>query len=157
MNVEVDATENDQPLCIHCTEPYNGLDHFCPHCGGPVSQHSAVDPMGQVFAMGHAYSSATDGRASKLVLIGMWLIFGPQLAILLFFNGWLAIDALFPSDPKGSYETGLRIEASSAAEGAVRYGVMLALTAFYGLMLYKVTAGYLRKQKEREADPIDDD
>lgn len=153
---EGDAIEDDQPLCIHCAKPYNGLDHFCPHCSGPVSQHSAVDPMGQVFAMGHAYSSATSGRFSKLVLIGMWVLFGPQLVLLLVLDVGVSVEMLLPTDQMSAYDSGPRIDAASQAEAYFKLVVMFALTAFYGTLLYKVTAGYIRKRKEYASRSLDE-
>lgn len=112
--------------------------------------------MGQIYSIGHAYSSATSGRASKLVLIGMWLLFGPQLVCLLIVDVWVVIEMLMPNDPSSPYDTGIRIEAGSSFEEIAKIIMMLALTAFYGILLYKVTAGYVRKKTEKETLAFDD-
>ena len=155
MSDDIETAGGEQPLCIHCARPYNGLDHFCPHCGGPVSQHSSADPMGQVYSMGHAYSSATSGRASKRVLIGMWVLFGPQLVLLLVFDIWLASEMVFPTEQMSPYDTGVRIDTGSRVEAVFKYAVMITLTVFYAVLLYKVTLGYIRKRKEHEARPVE--
>ncbi|MCC6680712.1 MAG: hypothetical protein IT445_07400 [Phycisphaeraceae bacterium] len=73
--------QND--LCPHCVKPIARFDHFCPHCGGPVTAHAAIDPLSQVYAQGYAYRQATTINQPKfIVVLGIWLIFGPQALLL---------------------------------------------------------------------------
>lgn len=81
-------TDSDTPIsiaearCPHCIKPITPQDHFCPHCDRPVSSHASIDPMGQVYSAGSLYRMATSRKGpSRLLLIGMWLIFGPSLFI----------------------------------------------------------------------------
>jgi hypothetical protein len=39
--------------------------------------------MGQIYAAGYAYRQATSGRPNRIVLIGIWLLFMPQVVFLL--------------------------------------------------------------------------
>ena len=70
-----------QALCPHCLEEIASADHFCRACGGPLTSHASTDPIGHILAEGYAYRQAVSGRPGMLVLLGVWAIFGPQLAM----------------------------------------------------------------------------
>ncbi len=83
--------QND--LCPHCVKPIARFDHFCPHCGGPVTAHAAIDPLGQVYAQGYAYLQATTSDKPKfIVVLGIWLIFGPLVLFGLVGLFWISMD-----------------------------------------------------------------
>ena len=73
------STDDAEPRCPHCIGPLGPNDDFCKSCGGPVTSHASIDPLGQIYATGYAYRQAVSGRPRKIVVLGMWLIFGPQL------------------------------------------------------------------------------
>jgi len=86
MHQEPHTDDSDQgsPVCPHCLAAIDTLDHFCPRCGGPVSAHASIDPLGQVYSAGHLYRRATSSPPKFITVLGMWLIFGPQIPLLLF-------------------------------------------------------------------------
>lgn len=155
MNDDMLSIESDQALCIHCVKPYNGLDHFCPHCGGPVSQHSAVDPMGQIFSAGHAYTNATSGRPSKIVLIGIWLIFAPQLVPILiglfWIIGWMISAIAEGSDGQVGYLPDNLVSEFFKLFAIVGLGIV------YWLILWKVTARYIRFHADKTSSLDEED
>ncbi|GAB4108182.1 MAG: hypothetical protein Kow00105_14440 [Phycisphaeraceae bacterium] len=112
--------EFEQMLCPHCMEPADPISHFCPSCGGPISQHATIDPMGQIYAQGHAYRNST-GRPTRLMtVIGVWLIFGTQIPLL----GFAGI-----ANPLGDPAVSL---------------FSLVLAGIYGVFVYKTTSRYIR-------------
>jgi len=69
------------PICPHCLGPLGPLDHFCPKCCGPVSAHASIDPLGRIYSTGRAYREAMSAKPRLVVLLGVWLIFGPSLVL----------------------------------------------------------------------------
>ena len=68
--------ERGQPLCPNCLAPNRVDAHFCSKCYAPLTVHAATDPMGSIFAYGHVISKAAARPQSRIVVLGMWLIFG---------------------------------------------------------------------------------
>jgi hypothetical protein len=128
--------EPDGLVCPHCIEPVHELDHFCPHCNGPITSHAAIDPLGQVYAAGRAYQNATD-RPSRLTVVAMWLIFGPQLPVLLLGMGVTSSQLFWPHG-----EAVVSVGAAapqSAVFTLFGLAVCLGLASLYGAILAKVT------------------
>ena len=121
------GSPDERIVCPHCIQPIGRFDHFCPHCGGPVTAHASIDPLGQVYAAGHGYRSATSGRPRFVVLLGMWLIFGPQLAVFLY------VLCALCCGPRGDVTAG----------GILGLAVVFGLGALYAAILWKVTSRYL--------------
>jgi hypothetical protein len=44
-----------------------------------LTSHASTDPLGQVYAEGYAFRQAVSSRPGVMVLLGVWLILGPQL------------------------------------------------------------------------------
>jgi len=69
--------EQEKPLCISCLHPNAEEAHFCEKCGAPLDSYASTAPFEQIFAQGHAFRAATEGRPRLIVVIGIWLIFLP--------------------------------------------------------------------------------
>lgn len=138
------------PLCPHCLVNVDELDHFCPECGGPITAHAAIGPLEQVYALGHGYRGAVSGQPRGIVVIGMWLIFGPTFLFLLLVLFSIVI-SLF-SSLVGSGRSGDAVEligdlavASSNADsllGLLGGFVYLCMAGLSGVLLWKVTHRY---------------
>ena len=145
--------EEDLPVCPHCITPVGPLDHFCPKCAGPISAFASIDPMGQIYSTGRAYLNAVSSRPKRIVLYGMWLIFGPQIFILLilFFNTLSNI-----LEPGQVYPWG---EPKSEGRTHDLYGfaVILGFLLIYVIILWKVTSKYFASNTETVIDEKEED
>ncbi len=54
--------------------------HLCAKCGAPLTMFATVDPLLCIRSLGWGYRQATAGRrVSRLIVVGMFLIFGVAL------------------------------------------------------------------------------
>lgn len=84
MNTPPDTESKvEQPVCLSCLQPNAIEDHFCRKCGAPLDSYAATAPFEKIFAMGHSFRQATEGKPRLIVVIGVWLIFLPALMIYL--------------------------------------------------------------------------
>lgn len=133
---EAGQIEQARPVCPHCQANVDALTHFCPECGGPITVHASMDPLGQVFSMGRGYRQAISGTPSWFVVVGMWLIFGPLLGSLLL-NVYLFLRYVLLDT--GHSGQGWEDLLAKLLPLALFAGVLLLYTA----ILWKVTARYL--------------
>lgn len=70
-------------LCPQCLEPNPEDRHFCRRCATPLTSYAAIDPLGSIYAAADTYRKAIANPRSPIVLIGMWLLFGPTALISL--------------------------------------------------------------------------
>lgn len=63
-------------VCPNCLAPIRADDDFCPNCDVPLTVHATTDPISNIRAGGYAYASAANRPRSRLVVIGVWLLFG---------------------------------------------------------------------------------
>ncbi|NJL32226.1 MAG: hypothetical protein HC898_11760 [Phycisphaerales bacterium] len=145
---------NDNLVCPHCIEPIGRFDHFCPHCARPVSAHASIDPMGQVFSAGQAYQNATD-NPRLIVVVGMWLIFGPQVPFLVL-GLFVTVGNLLVPRNAHAHATGPIIHPvpDGLALELVRVLVLLALLLLYGFILHKVTTRYFNARSAKQEDTM---
>lgn len=68
---------DEKELCVSCLFPNDPLAHFCAKCGAPVTSYAATAPFESIFAEGHVYRQAADRPRTLVVVLGIWLIFGP--------------------------------------------------------------------------------
>jgi rubredoxin len=68
-------------LCLSCLHPSDPSNHFCPKCGAPLTSYASTGPFEHLFAEGYVYRQAVGCPRSPIVLIGVWMIFGPMAAI----------------------------------------------------------------------------
>jgi len=139
------STDDAEPRCPHCIGPLGPNDDFCKSCGGPVTSHASIDPLGQIYATGYAYRQAVSGRPSKIVVLGMWLIFGPQLLgavslLIVMLQGAVAPQASAGARVRTGWEWSQLL-------------IVVGLIAIYGTILGKVTRRYWRPV----AEPADAD
>ncbi len=126
---EVDEPTEEGVLCPKCLLANSTAAAFCADCGAPIGMVSTVDPIQSIWAEGFAYRCAVEGPPKPIIVIGMWLIFGPTL---------LALPLSFFSSPSNDFAT-----------------VFVALLEIaFGTILYRTTKNYIVKSrlaKERVA------
>jgi hypothetical protein len=76
--------EQDTPLCLSCLHPNGEEAHFCVKCGAPLDSYAATAPFEQIYAEGHAFRSATQGKPSLIVVLGIWILFLPGVVAGIF-------------------------------------------------------------------------
>ncbi|WP_131990057.1 zinc finger Ran-binding domain-containing protein [Chthoniobacter flavus] len=64
-------------VCPKCLFSNSATAAFCAACGAPIGMVANVDPLQHIYAEGFGYRSAVDGPPKLIILIGMWLLFGP--------------------------------------------------------------------------------
>ena len=127
------STESEPPdpseegvLCPKCLLANPPSAAFCSDCGAPIGMVTTVDPMQQIYSEGFAYRSAVDGPPRLIVVIGMWMIFGPM--------------ALLPLVPLFT-----RIASVDSEEI-----VYLFLALFSIVILYRTTKNYVVKSRRAQ-------
>ena len=142
------AKENQQfggatPLCPFCLQRLSPTDHFCSKCCGPVSAHASIHPLWRVYSAGRAYRQAISGEPRLLVLVAMWLIFGPPL-LSMFFLVYLRLRALGAFDPQNPWE----YVQSDGVFVVKPLGFVLtcALMPLYAAILWKMTARWVNSR-----------
>ncbi len=141
------SDEQDQLLCPHCITRIEVSDHFCPKCGGVITAHASIDPIGQIHATGRAYRNAIESPRG-FVVAGIWLIFGPQVVMLLA-GLFLTIAHLvspgfrFPMSDSIPYSPG-----NGTSTDLIQLLTMIGLLVIYAIILIRVTVGYFRLQKQ---------
>jgi hypothetical protein len=78
-------------LCPHCLARNTEDRHFCVQCATPLTAHAAIDPLGRIYATGDTYRKAIASPRKPIVVIGMWLLFGPAALALLLLAASIAI------------------------------------------------------------------
>ena len=68
---------DEKQLCVSCVFPNDPEAHFCAKCGAPLSSYAATGPFERIFAEGHVYRQAAERPRSLIVVVGIWVIFGP--------------------------------------------------------------------------------
>jgi hypothetical protein len=107
--------------------------HFCVKCGAPLTSYAATAPFESQFAQGHAFRQAAEQPRKLIVVLGVWMIFGP---IALAGVGFICLNQA-PQDA----EVGWRI--FKALMGFI-------LTAIPCLIIWKTTRNYLMRKKTNE-------
>jgi hypothetical protein len=81
------ATDEDEPtelessaVCPRCFAQITRLEDFCRKCGVPLTLMATSGPYEQVLARGYAYREGSNRPRKPIVVVGMWIIFGPPLA-----------------------------------------------------------------------------
>lgn len=63
-------------VCPKCMGPITGRESSCAQCRASLG---ILGPYEQVLAVGSAYQTASSSPQKPIVVIGMWVIFGPPL------------------------------------------------------------------------------
>ncbi|MFP4433974.1 MAG: hypothetical protein ACLFTN_05865 [Phycisphaerae bacterium] len=137
------APEDADPLCPHCLASLDPLEHLCPSCGGPVDAQANMDPLQSIYAAGWAYRNAAQGRPSRIIMVAMWLIFGPAALFLV----WVVPElvAEFVYSIRSAITDGDFLGVVMISVGAA---IVIGLVAIYAALLYRVTMGCLRSRQE---------
>jgi len=144
MNEENDTTESDTgelspeagvvcPLCLEINPPRTD---YCAKCAAPLNSLVAFNPFDQTLVEGFGYRRAVDGPPSKIILIGMWVMFGPSLLILPLF--------IFSGLQRGN-------DASETFGLVCRDAYFTAYLVLSIIVLYRTTANFIAKRKARES------
>ena len=81
-NPESEATEQPPDpgvVCTTCLEVNPPHTNYCVRCGAPLNSLVTFNPFDQTLVEGFAYRRAVDGPPSRIILIGMWVLFTPGL------------------------------------------------------------------------------
>lgn len=120
-------------VCPKCLSPISGRESSCAQCRAPLG---ILGPYEQVLAVGSAYQKASSSPHKPIVVIGMWIIFGPPLvacsAGILF--GLANMPELAKSMRNGA--DGVRLLFAAA--------FVFGFAAISARMLYKATVNYYR-------------
>ncbi len=73
----------ESQLCVCCVLPNETSANFCSACGAPLNSYAATGPFERLFAEGHAYRQAVQRPRSLIVVMGVWMIFGPTAFVSL--------------------------------------------------------------------------
>ena len=118
-------------VCTACLAPNPPNTDYCAKCGALLNNLAAFNPFDQTLAEGFAYRRAVDGPPNKIVLIGIWLLFGPALVA-----APLVIVSAYQSNPALGL-LGLVAER-------VFWVIYFVIAA---VILFRTTANYRRKRQ----------
>ncbi len=108
--------------------------------------HSAIDPMGQVYTAGHAYRQATGKPVNLIIVLGVWLIFAPQLVPLVFIT--LGITQSLVQSSAGLDYSGFN--TYDFFSGLLGILITLGMSVVSFLIIFKTTRGYIHtRRRER--------
>jgi hypothetical protein len=107
------------PACPACSFLLAAPTDYCPRCRAPLSRSSTFDPILVLGTEGELFRRGAS-RPSRIVVVGMWMLFGPAFFGILIF-------ALF-----GGFS------------GVLMFSPFLLL---YGAILWKVTSRYYRARR----------
>jgi hypothetical protein len=128
-----EQSPEERILCTACLTPNSPRTDYCSKCGALLNTLTAFNPFDQTLIEGFAYRRAVDGPPSKIILIGIWLLFGPSI---------LVIPLLFSTAQLGN--TGGLL--GYVAEHAYFIGYLIVSI----IILCRTTANYISKRKTRE-------
>ncbi len=124
------TTGPDEPIlhCPKCLGTVGLSSHFCAACGMPISSHSTIGPLEQVWSFGWLINRLLERRPSALAVLGTWLISFPFLFSVLM------------------YLTALRFDIG---DNGVLYTLIAAvpmtvLAVCYGMLVIRVTIAFYR-------------
>src|SRR6478735_8409081 len=106
MSTESDLlqTSQNEVVCPKCLLANAATAAFCADCGAPIGMVAAIDPIQQIQAEGFAYRSAVEGPPKLIIVVGMWLLFGPIVLAWPF-----VLSSGFGSSPAGIFFTLLSV------------------------------------------------
>jgi hypothetical protein len=120
-------------VCPHCAGENAATATLCRHCMGPLITISNTDPFRSILAEGDAFGLATRHAAKPIVLVGMWLLFGPAVISLASTIVWFVVRI-------GSDRAG----AGDIVVAAIVLLLVLGIASLYGAILFKTTRSFVR-------------
>jgi hypothetical protein len=125
--------------------PTSDAADFCAKCGAPLTPHASTDPVASIRSEMELYVQASEKPRNAIVLIGMWLLWGPVaiggVLVLLYFPYLI----FFTDTPSGIHSFG-------DAVGAI-FALLLILFILGGLfvvavrLLYPTTRNYFKQRR----------
>jgi hypothetical protein len=146
-----DAVEKPlgNPICLHCAAELIGYVQFCPKCGCPVTPEAVSMPYESVLARGFAAREGSSRPRKLIVVIGMWLMFGPMFAMLA---------SVFVTMLVVSQGVAWQAERRGEIPGILLgLAVSAGLAAIPGALLYKTTKNHVKQRREVSEEQDDDD
>jgi len=110
-----------------------------------------------VFTAGHGYQQAVSSRPRLITVVGMWLIFGPQVVMLLIGLSVLMSD-LFATGriflPGQAIVVGrsVHVAPDDLVSVALKLVLVVGLLAIYSTILWKVTRRYQARAAADQGD-----
>ena len=123
--------EEERVLCTVCLHANLPRADYCSKCGALINTLLMFAPYDQILIEGFAYRRAVDGPPSRIILIGMWLVFGPTVVLALF-----GIAAVGQSNPA--------LGSLDLVAHRVFFIIYFLISA---AILYRTTANYLAKRQ----------
>ena len=71
-------------VCHKCLHANEETRDFCEKCGAPIGMYTSTLPFERIQAEGHAYREASSNPTKPIVVIGIWLLFSPGVALLFY-------------------------------------------------------------------------
>jgi len=137
-------------ICVSCGFGNYPTAHFCVECEAPLTAHAVVDPFDTIKTTGWAYRKSQDKPRSLVVVIGIWLIFGP-MGLICAIELLSLLSAFFRGEVHGAQERLLLLGAFAL----LGVGLYISTT-----IIRRTTRGYLQEQERRrreKVEPIDDE
>jgi hypothetical protein len=130
--MSIESEHHTQPedgiVCQKCLLVNMPTAAFCADCGAPIGMISTVDPIQHILAEGFAYRSSVEGPPKLIIVIGMWLLFGPVVLVAPFLI-FECLEADF---------------SSSLSFILLAIGLVLSLlTVGSAMILYRITKNYI--------------
>ncbi len=124
---------NDEKIkpCLSCFSPIPLTASVCPNCGSALGMLDGIDPIQNLAAEGKVYQKTTEGKTTKMMLIGTWILFFPPAMIF----GIIA------------FATAIS-ETGGGTTMFMLFWTTLTGSMFSIFMLYQVTKNYLNRKAE---------
>jgi hypothetical protein len=127
-------------VCPQCLEPNPEDRHFCRRCATPLTAYASIDPLGQIYAAADTYRKAIANPRRVIVILGLWLLFGPAALIYLLLVA-TNIGSLFGSD--GGFGD------VAALVSAMAPPILLLHATIAAIILFRSTNNMLRLRREQ--------
>ncbi|MBS1794565.1 MAG: hypothetical protein JSS81_11960 [Acidobacteria bacterium] len=118
-------TEDLTVVCLSCLTPNAPADTECRRCRASLKSGSSLDPLQTIRDEGALFRKAVDGPPKLIVVIGVWVLFGPWILVIIALEYWL-------------------IAIGPDLVGVIFMLAGAALFIFAAKMLYSTTSKYLR-------------
>ena len=128
MNTE--PPNENRILCPSCGELCPEDAQFCPSCRSPITSYASTGPYESIFAEGAAYRAAFNSPTKPIVVVGVWLLFGPAAIC--------GLIIIFDS-----------LTRTSEFDASDMYTIILGVVFFLigGYILSKTTRNYLKNKE----------
>lgn len=123
------SNPTDTPVlhCPHCLGEVGERSHFCTACGMPITSHSTIGPMEQVWALGWFVNRLLSQPPTAFTVVGVWVLALPSLVVVL------------------ALPVSMIVAVRNGSIGNALIGsVSLVVASCYVLLAVRVTLSYLR-------------